>query len=216
MIIWANSPFSDIHPSQQQRHVTQWVSDMEARGIRVNLNVNPYGDESALLLDLSQLPVVNGIERGRAVLIETLSALNVVRIDCQPQDVLAWYGPSIVSHGLARGLESGIEPYKSLLTSIEIGELADNLESAVAAMHNDSFRQGGNADEYGSQLQANFEQAAIHDLQRHGLLPADFNHPTVLDRPTQEEERDTEIARLTRNYDPNSSAKQYRSPWEQD
>ncbi len=153
-------PFKHVPAPMRQRSLNTVIDDLREQGMVLSFFND---DDSMIHLNLRGLAVATGgLERGRVALYDTLSVLHIVRVDVEPQDIAYLLGANAISHGLSRALQSRIEPFASLLTSIEVDELFTNLERATAALFEDRHPDEA--------VQQRLNAAARHDLPAHGLL----------------------------------------------
>jgi hypothetical protein len=142
----------------RDRRLVEFAESLAGQGVEIT-----GGNDTVVLLNLRHLATKNGsISRGQAALYSALETLHALRVDVEEMDVAYILGNNMISHAIARGLESGIPALSKLLTSIAPEELFANLELASAFIFEDRHSNPA--------VQAQLNDAARRDLFAAGLL----------------------------------------------
>ena len=171
------APLRGVSANMQERRLKDKLKELSDRGIEFI-----GGQGSYIEVNLRNLAEANGTaQRGQAVLMSTLDEIGCDRIDVSPGDVQYLYGNrDVMSHAVARGLESDIPAIKDALTNIAPDELYDNLDKSSAFIYQDATGS--------PELTEYLKAGAEADLRQQGLISGDTTNPYAFLEPPVEKE----------------------------
>lgn len=155
----ARAPLKGVSPNMMERRAKDMIASLAEKGI----TVTGYG-EGYIEANLRNLAEANDTaQRGQQVLMATLDELGCDRLDVSPGDIDYLYGNrDVMSHAIARGLESDIPAIKDALTAIAPDELYDNLDKSAAFIYQDATGS--------PELTEYLKAGAEADLRQQGLI----------------------------------------------
>lgn len=163
-------PLKGIPAAMQERRMAEIQDELAANGLTMG-DVNADGSINISLRNFEARHRTRtvagngtGIDAGETnALIAALNGLGVCRVDLEAADISRLNGRSdILSHAVARGVESGVGAVTKHTSSLAPEEIFDGLEKAASAV----FADGAESPEVREYLQTSAEA----DLRSAGLL----------------------------------------------